>query len=329
MTEFNWRKYDESYWGIQLASEGPAWREYRIDNPSGSVTCRSMVMRYELAMLYALARDHYSGEGAIVDGGPLTGLTTNALARGWLANPDFKSRARRIHAFDLFDYIPSQDTLEFVPNRNGSLLDTFLDVNHDYLDMVSVCAGDLLTHQWNSGPIEICMVDLAKTWGLNGFVIDNWFTNLTPGAYVVQQDYCAIHCYWLPITMMALKGYFEFVDYAMGSSNVFRCLKPVPPGTAAWLRSLSFSTYEQLLDEAIASAPAPIVPVLQCSKAMFYVASKMPERALAILANVNVDRISHDWATDFHGVALGSRDTCRFFAGLSPGQLDLYQIDPP
>ena len=99
--EVDWRRYDEGYWGIGLTSQGPAWREYRIDNPSGSMTCRSMLMRYELAMLYTLAKEHYTGQGAIVDAGPLTGLTTNAFAKGILANPNVQGRSRRIFAFDL------------------------------------------------------------------------------------------------------------------------------------------------------------------------------------------------------------------------------------
>ena len=69
--EVAWRQYLDAYWGIQLTAEAPSWREYRIDNPSGPITCRSMLMRYEFAMLFALARDHYLGDGAIVDGWPI------------------------------------------------------------------------------------------------------------------------------------------------------------------------------------------------------------------------------------------------------------------
>lgn len=191
----DWRRYLDAYWGVQLKSEAPAWREYQLDNPSGSLLCRSMLMRYELAMLYTLAKHHFSGAGAIVDAGPLTGLTTNALARGLLANPNIKEMKRSIFVFDLFDHIPNQDALELVPNRNGSILDTFLDVNRDYLHLMSICPGDLLRHDWNSGPIEILMVDLAKSWDLNDFVVDQWFTQLIPGAYVVQQDYCSWFTY--------------------------------------------------------------------------------------------------------------------------------------
>jgi hypothetical protein len=218
----DWRHNLDANWGIRLIAEWSTWREYRIDNPSASLTCRSMLMRYEMAILYTLAREHYSGIGAIVDAGPLTGVTTNAFAKGVLSNPLIAERARRIYTFDLFQYIPNQETLLKVPTRNGSVLDTYLEVNRDYLDMISIAAGNLLDFKWNAGPIEILMVDLAKSWDLNDFVVNEWFTQLTPGGYLIQQDYNGCFTYWLPITMMALERYFEFVDHCR-SKNKKRC----------------------------------------------------------------------------------------------------------
>lgn len=287
-----------------------------------------MLMRYEFAMLFALARHNYLGEGAIVDGGPLTGITSNALARGILANPNVKGRKRRIFAFDLFDHIPNQEVLNHVPNRNGSVLDTFLDVNRDYLDLISVMAGDLLSHTWNSGPIEILMIDLAKSWELNEFVLDQWFPLLRVGASLVQQDYCSWFTYWLPITMMALKDHFQFVDYAMGGSTIFRCTKPVPPGMGQTIRAMGFGQHERLLDEAIARAPEPLKPVLTCSKAAFFVSHQMQDRALALLPSVSLERMTEDWSIDFSGVAMGSRDAVRFLAELPGDQLARYGLFP-
>jgi len=280
-------------------------------------------------MLFALARHHYSDSGVIVDGGPLTGITSNAFARGILANPSIKGRRRRIFAFDLFNHIPNQETLDHVPSRNGSILDTFIDVNKDYLDMISIAAGDVLTHKWDSGPIEILMIDLAKSWDLNDFVVDQWFPQLEVGAYLVQQDYCSWFTYWLPITMMALKDHFQFVDYAMGSSNIFRCVKAVPPGMAAAIRALGWERHEALLEEAIRLAPEPIKPVLACTKALFYVAHQMQDRALALLRTVSLERKTEDWALDFSGVAAGSVNAVKFLAELPASQLVLYGVAPP
>lgn len=328
MLSVDWRSYLDADWGVTLVDEAPAWREYRLDNPSGPLVCRSMLMRYEFAMLYALAKDHYRGEGAIVDAGPLTGISSNVLARGLLANPRVPDRKRRIFAFDLFDHFPN-DTLKNVSNRNGSLLDTYIDVNRDYLDLISVCPGDVSTHAWNSGPIEILMLDLAKSWSLNSFAVDQWFPEVPVGGFIVQQDYCSWFTYWLPITMMALKDHFEFVDCAMGSSTIFRCIKPVPAGLGEQVRNLGFDKHEALLSEAVEAAPVSAKPVLTCVKAMFYAAHQEQERALELLGAVSTERLSgDDWATDFSGLASGSRDTVKFLADLPGQELAKYDVHP-
>jgi hypothetical protein len=327
--EIAWRQYIDSDWGIRLTSEAPEWREYRIENPSGSLVCRSMLMRYELAILYAIAKHNYRGIGAIVDAGPLTGVTTNSLAKGILSNPDLSGGRQRIFAFDLFDYIPRQETLANVPNVNGSIMNTFLAVNRDYLDLISISPGDLLLHPWNSGKIEILMIDLAKSWALNGFVLDHWFPQLGVGSYLIQQDYCSWQTYWLPITMMALKDHFELVDYAMGGSTVFRCTKLIPAGMGAAIRGMPFEKHERLLDEAIATAPVPMAPVLMASKALFYTVHALRDRAFDILNHISVERQTEDWAHDFSGVALGSRDIVKFLTQVPTEQLSNYWVEKP
>lgn len=309
--EFVWRSLLESKWGIEPVGDAPTWREYRIHNPSRIVTARSMLMRYEIAILYVLARDYYTGTGAIVDGGPLLGITTNALAKGLLGNPAVLEKSKRIYSFDLFDYIPNVELLETVPNRNGSFFDTYLELNRDYLEQISVAPGDLMQHPWNSGPIEILFIDLAKSWDLNDFVVDQWFPQLIPGAFVIQQDYFSWFTYWLQITMMGLRDHFEFVDYAMGGSAVFRCSKPVPPKMGKALRSLPFEKQEELLELAIRLAPAPGAEVLKAVKACFYLAFDKRDESERLLDSIRVDALTDDWATNFFAVARGSRDAIR------------------
>lgn len=306
--EFVWRPLLDTKWGIDPVGDAPAWREYEIHNPSGTITARSMLMRYEIAMLHALARDYYTGRGAIVDGGPLLGITTNALVKGILANPAVAAKPKAVFSFDLFDSIPNVELLQSVPNRNGSVFDTYLELNRDYLEYISVAPGDLMQHSWNSGPIEILFIDLAKSWDLNDFVVDQWFPQLIPGAYVIQQDYFSWFTYWLQITMMGLREHFEFVDYAMGGSAVFRCIKPIPPGMAKSLRSMPFEQHEDLLELAIHSAPAPGAQVLKAVKACFYLAFDKREQSEKLLDSIQIESLTDDWATNFCAVARGSRD---------------------
>ena len=310
-TSFKWRPLLDTRWGIEPSGDAPTWREYRIHNPSGTVTARSMLMRYEIAILHALARNYYTGKGAIVDGGPLLGITTNAFVKGILANRAISNKSKRIFSFDLFDFIPDVELLDPVPNRNGSFFDSFLELNQDYLEYISIAPGDLLQHPWNSGPIEILFIDIAKSWDLNDFIVDQWFPHLIPGAYVVQQDYFSWFTYWLAITMMGLRDHFEFVDYAMGGSAVFRCIKPIPPGMGKALRNLPFEQHEELLELAIKSAPAPGAEVLKAVKACFYLAFGKREESEMVLESIQDKPLTEDWATNFGAVAVGSRDALR------------------
>ncbi len=326
---FVWRHYVDSDWGITPIAEDVTWREYRIRNPSGTtLVARSMLMRYEIAMLYALARDYYMGAGAIVDGGPLIGITTNALAKGILANPARFDRTRRIYSFDLFDHIPGQEVLATVPSQNGSVFDSYIDLNREYLDHISIVPGDLLRHSWNAGPIEILFVDLAKSWALNDFVVDNWFTSLMPDAYVLQQDYFSWMTYWLPLTMMGLRDYFDFVDYAMGGTAVFRCTKTVPPGMGGYLRTLPFEKQEELMDLAVASAPLPGAQVIKAAQACFYLAHHMRERCRGVLETIRTDPLVDDLAVNFYGVATGSRDAVRLVSDMPDAEAAMWVLRP-
>lgn len=115
----------------------------------------------------------------------------------------------------------------------------------------------------------------------------------------------------------------------MGSSTIFRCTKPVERGQAAHIRSMPFHKHEALLDEAIATAPEPIVPVLTATKALFYTACGMSDRALALLPTIETDRKTSDWAVDFSAVAMGSRDTVEFLAKLPQAEMAAYGVTPP
>ena len=81
------RAFWSKYCPLLSGGEGPyvekSWQEYSVDG----VICRSMLMPYELSLLYALAKDYWHGEGAIVDTGCLYGLTTRMFADGILKNP--------------------------------------------------------------------------------------------------------------------------------------------------------------------------------------------------------------------------------------------------
>jgi hypothetical protein len=64
----------------------------------------SMIAPDEALYLYWLARCQYKGQGEIVDGGPLLGGSTSAMAEGLRLNPAVTNKTARIHSYDLFEY---------------------------------------------------------------------------------------------------------------------------------------------------------------------------------------------------------------------------------
>jgi hypothetical protein len=77
-----WLRYSEPCAQSELGIIPIAWQKYSFLTPSGQYTTRSMLSLYELSLLYALGRHYYTGDGAIIDAGPLLGASTYAFARG-------------------------------------------------------------------------------------------------------------------------------------------------------------------------------------------------------------------------------------------------------
>ena len=75
-------------------------QEYEFSTKAGPVTARSMLLIYELALLYALAKHHYSNQGKIVDAGCLVGASTFAFASGIAQNKTIINPEELIYSFD-------------------------------------------------------------------------------------------------------------------------------------------------------------------------------------------------------------------------------------
>ncbi len=102
----------------------------------------------------------------------------------------------------------------------------------------------------------------------------------------------------------------------------------MPAGLGEQIRDLGFSEHGRLLDEAIAAVPESVKPVMTAVKAMFLAAHDQQREALKLLETVSIERLSTDWATDFSGLALGSRDTVKFLAELPGHELANYAVHP-
>jgi hypothetical protein len=303
-----WERYDhfrnpEANIGIR----NEAYQQYAIRNPSGAVRTRSMLTSYEISLLYALAREYYTGAGEIADLGPLNGVCSNALAKGLVDNGRDFERQKRIFAFDLFltGGLPPEI---FGTGRDitGSFLDAYLTINRDYLAHIHVSAGDLLAFRWPAErPLEIVFNDVSKSWALNAWIQRNVLPALIPGhSILIQQDYVYFHSYWVAITMQYYEEYFERLYPVFGSSMVYRYRKRLP--AAQLERNLAdLPLYDKiaLLDDAIAGAEATSAQVLRCARAYCFFDHGDIARAERALREVDLEAKGADDISDFSGIA--------------------------
>jgi len=224
-----WKRYLVDEAGrLQLGIRAVRFQEYELLNPDESVIERSMLTPSEISLLFALAKDYYTGYGEIVDLGPLLGVGTNALAKGLAQNPRVVDKSKRIHSFDLF-FANGMGTVVTRAARSGSVLDRFLGNNDAYRKHLSVAAGDILEMDWDRTPIEILFIDLAKSWSLNRHVVRRFFPYLIPGrSIVLQQDYVHFGEYWIAITMEMFAEYFRHLSYVDAATSVFLLTREIP-----------------------------------------------------------------------------------------------------
>jgi hypothetical protein len=193
----------------------------------------SMITEDEALYLHWLARCRYRGLGAIVDGGPLLGGSTVALAEGLRRNAQVSERRGRIHSYDLFEYTPLMTRVfrgRKAPAPGASLLAEFQRNVQPWHDSIVVYPGDVCDRQWTGGPIEILFIDLAKTWDIQRHLLREFFPHLVPGvSVVVQQDYFFVSCYWIHLVMEALSPYFRISAMPEGPTLAFDLVAPIPP----------------------------------------------------------------------------------------------------
>jgi hypothetical protein len=188
----------------------------------------------ERKLLYHLARNTYTGEGAVVELGAYCGASTCCLAAGLRDNPS--AQGQRVHSYDRF--IADQSYLvDFIRSKFGetfelgqSFAEIFQRATAEFADRVDVHAGDLLEQTWPSErPIELLFVDAAKTLALSGKILTEFFTHLTPGkSIVVHQDFYHPTAFYLPVVMGYLSDHFSIIEAGRDSSVVFRLEKAIP-----------------------------------------------------------------------------------------------------
>ena len=235
---------------------GTQWRQKPL--PPACATVPTMLVPDELRLLSHLAEDYYSGTGVIVDGGCFLGGSTLALADGLRRNP----RRHRmpgekiIHSFDRFQVEEWTRGVFFTEDTPaGESFQAQFEQNiARYADLVEVHAGDVRSHEWKGGPIEILFIDLAKHWTVCDWVTWQFFPHLIPGrSIVVQQDYLYHHWVgWLHVTMELYADYFEYVCDTDVNSVAFLYTKKIPDSVLRrkTVESLTLQEKMELMDRA-------------------------------------------------------------------------------
>lgn len=214
---------------------------------------RTMLSAQELELLYTLARDQYTGQGEIIDGGAFLGGSTLALATGLRDNPSVADRAGRVHSYDMFvaDHFVRQ-FVDGVP-EGASTRPVYDRTIADVASLVTVHEGDIATFPWpEARPIEILFIDVAKSWETNDFLNAQFFPRLIPGvSTVIQQDFHWPHTPWISITMELLADHVTYLGSMPWATAYYRWERALAPGELpARLRDLGADRLRALASRA-------------------------------------------------------------------------------
>ena len=189
------------------------WQEVEISE--NILTIPGMLAQEEAQYYIWLTESIYEGHGAIVDLGAWLGLSAACLATGL----DRGQKEGKIFSFDRFEW----DTDYMSPIYDGKLEDgedflpVFRQLTAPWAHRIDVEKQDLLQYQWNRGPIELLVVDAAKTWELTNSILRGFGPALIPGkSRVLFQDFNYEYCHWLPLLIDSRPDLWEEAEATDG-----------------------------------------------------------------------------------------------------------------
>lgn len=205
------------------------------DLPHDLRTAISMISVEEKAFLYGLARDHFTGQGAIVDAGIFLGASTRCFFAGLQDNLTRKVGDEK--AIQSYEYAIATQLMVDMFTRRGIAASIKVGDSFEHLlrqtiepcqEFVDLHIGDIQQAHWPDRPIEVLFLDVIKTEGINRHVLESFFPYLIPGhSIVVQQDYFVDFLPFIKLSQESLASHFEFVC-AIGPSAAFRLTQAIP-----------------------------------------------------------------------------------------------------
>jgi len=273
-----------------------AGRPWRADRDDADIPwVKTMISKEERRLLYALAREYASGDGAIVDAGCFLGGSTVALLGG------LRDRAERwsgppVASYDLFRVDPATIPKYFDDSvRAGDSFRARFDVNVAGFDVPHVVhEGDIAQIGWSGGPIEVLFLDVLKTWELNDAVVRDFFPSLVPGrSVVVHQDYGWGWQPWIPITVELMGDSLQLVDWMEWGSHVFLVQDEIPARALNGLSDLDLDAKLELMARAVEKSKGWARGMLEIGRA-----SLLGERYGSDAGRRELARIAERYAAD-------------------------------
>jgi hypothetical protein len=265
------------------------WRD--VDLPPDAVGIPTMLSKTERKLLYGLARDYLSGEGAIVDAGCFLGGSTAALLAGLRDRPEPWS-GPPLQSYDLFRVEEYTLGKFFGDDPDLQVGDSFrdrFDANVARFDLPhAVHEGDIAEIGWSGGPIDVLFLDVLKSPELNDAVLRDFFPSLVPRrSVIVHQDYGWGWMPWIPITVELMRDSLVLLDWMEWGSHVFLLQGEVPAELIErGVGGLDVDTRLELIDRAVAHADGWVRGMLEIDRAALVLERDGEEAAAAELAAI-------------------------------------------
>jgi hypothetical protein len=265
------------------------WRDVSL--PTDAVGIPTMLSKTERKLLYGLARDFASGDGAIVDAGCFLGGSTAALLAGvrdragdWTGPPVASYDLFEVEEYTLRKFFADDPSL-----RAGDSFRRRFDANVSGFDVPHVVReGDIVEHGWTGEQIDVLFLDVLKSSEINDAVLRDFFPSLVPGrSVIVHQDYGWGGMPWIPITVESMRDSLVLVDWMEWGSHVFFLEGEVPMELMEnGVAGLDLETKFELVDGAIARSDAWVRGMLEISRAALVAERDGPEAGVAELASI-------------------------------------------
>jgi hypothetical protein len=208
------------------------------DVPQEVLDYPSMMTLEEKALLFRLARYHYTGLGVIVDAGLFLGASTEAFSQA--LKQAGRAVPKSIHAYDValwnsagFDKYLEQpavkDKVGAISYRDGESFFPLLQrLLAQHLELIDFRIGDIVEQVRTENPVEIAFFDCLKNYERDWAVFRALGPHYVPGkTFVIQQDYFYEEAIENKVRQEFLSPYFDFIG-GYASSGVFKLQRPVP-----------------------------------------------------------------------------------------------------